>query len=350
MTSVDWRKPENRREAFLRFYGFHLKYLSHPGPAYSFLPAIAEKAGLDEEGRVWLNWINANTQNNITSALILEAAPTPDRWRDAIAFWREHYDLLEWDTDRRYFKSRFAETTEQWVAGRYRYADWETAGMLGWDDLWRFARSHPSMGRLSAWSMSECAGILLGSDVVPDAETLLLEDKEGSRPQRNGLAIVAGYEAAYWGPREAHNLGIVQELADFAEGLLAEARARYDNHPHATRWSLETAFCTYKGWHKPNRRYPNVYSDITFNRLVRAEQRFGGSEMLDHLWAERKRTLPPALRLESSPNDPGLVPQKQNHYLETGEIPMMCLDYPDMLSRFDLSVRAGSYGRRGFQR
>ena len=30
MTVVDWRLPENRREAFLRFYGFHLKYRSHP--------------------------------------------------------------------------------------------------------------------------------------------------------------------------------------------------------------------------------------------------------------------------------------------------------------------------------
>ena len=31
---MDFRKPEYRREVFLRFYDYHLKFKSHPGGIY----------------------------------------------------------------------------------------------------------------------------------------------------------------------------------------------------------------------------------------------------------------------------------------------------------------------------
>ena len=35
---MDFRKPEYRREVFLRFYEFHLKYRAHAGGVYQFIP------------------------------------------------------------------------------------------------------------------------------------------------------------------------------------------------------------------------------------------------------------------------------------------------------------------------
>lgn len=339
----------------MRFYGFHLKHRSHPGMVYSFLPAIAEAYDLDEEGRAWLVWLNGNTQNAVTSLLLLEAAPRPENWRDAVAFWNNHFKALEWDTDRRHQKAKFGEATEAWWLSEGR--DGASTGWFvaadheGWDRVWKYAKGHPHMGRLSAWSMTEYARILLPG--IPDAATLMLEDASGSRSHRNGLGLLAGYDSLYWDAGDASLLGVVPDLAALGEDLLTEAKRRFyvlgqdylttgtdwDDipHPDISRLTLESALCTWKSWHKPNRRYPNCYADMMYNRIKKAEHRFGRA--LPLLWETRQRDLPEYLRLEDNPYDPGLVPLKQNHYLETGCPVMMNREYDDMddgfLSSFD---------------
>lgn len=344
MTDIDWRLPEHRREAFLRSYAFHLKYKSHPGLVYSFLPAIAEAYGMDEDQRAWLVWLNGNTQNPATSMLLLEAAPRPEQWQLAVDFWNENFKALEWDIDRRHQKSRFGEATEKWAAGwgGAPAEGWLNAGMVGWDATWKYATSQPYMGRLSSWSMTEYARILLGHD-IPDSDTWLLDDISGSKSHRNGLAFVAGYDSVYWDGEAPKILGIVEDLEALANSLLAEAEAR-TGHQDVGRLTMESALCCYKSWHKPNRRYPNVYSDMAYNRIRKAETRFGNH--FEVLWEARRRDLPEYLRLEDSPNDPGLATVKQNHYLNTGQPIMLHKEYPDMDNEFNASVEAGAYGTR----
>jgi hypothetical protein len=86
-----------------------------------------------------------------------------------------------------------------------------------------------------------------------------------------------------------------------------------------------------------------VYADMAYNRLRRAEARFG--HRFDVLWDAREG-LPDYLRLEKTPNDPGLSPIKQNWYLHTGEIPVMSREYDDMHCGFDDAVDAGTFGVR----
>lgn len=343
--SLDWRLPANRREAFQRFYSFHLKYKSHPGMVYSYLPAIADAYDLDGDQRAWLAWLNGNTQNPAMSLLLLDAAPTHYEWANAVAFWNEHFKLMDFDTDRRHQKGKFGEATEKWFAqfGDDPATGWWIAGLDGWEGTWKHANSQPYMGRLSAWSMTEYARILLGND-VPDSEDWMLKDKSGSRSHRNGIAVVAGYDATFWEAETPDMLGIVGELEAFADGLLAEARKRNPGHPDVGRLTMESALCTYKSWHKPNRRYPNVYADMAYNRLMKAEARFG--KRFQVLWDARRRDLPWHLRIEDVPYDPGLTAVKQNHYLETGEVVNMWREFPDMKSSFDTNVENGAYGRR----
>jgi len=338
---TDWRLPENRREAFLRFYGFHLKYKSHPGLVYSFLPAIAEAYGLDEDGRRWLTWLNGNTQNPAMSLLLGEVSLwDPRNWETTVGFWNDHFTAMDWDTDRRHQKSRFGEATEKWYAGHWR--EWPTDS---WDHVWAYSFSQPYMGRLSAWSMLEYARILGLHDV--DAESLLLQDKDGSRSHRNGLALLAGapFEAAHWTWGELTDWTTVSGLEDLGEALLAKARQRFPDSPDVGYLTMESALCTWKSWHKPNRRYPNVYSDMAYARIKRAEARFG-HHRFDVLWEARQRDLPRYLRLEDSPYDPGLCPEKQNLYRETGTPPMMQFDYPDMATSFNLDIYLGARPRR----
>lgn len=350
MTVKDWRLRENRREAFQRFYSFHLRYQTHPGCVYFALPAIARHYSLDNEQRAWLAWLNGNTQNPAMSLLLLqESGFTVDRWRDAVAFWNDNFKAMDWDTDRRYQKGKFGEATEAYVKGlEYGAAgDWLYASSDGWESAWAYAKSLPHYGRLSAWSGLEYARILLGTD-VPDIGSWMLEDKSGSRSHRNGIATVMGHDAWHW-KDEPFMLDMIPELEAFADDLLEEAGNRaagQDHYQDIGRLSMESALCTYKGWHKPNRRYPNVYADMMYERLRKAEARFP-NHSFQVLWSAREQALPAWLRLEDNLYDPGLVPAKQNHYLETGEIPVLGVEHTDMaLSRFDIDVVNHRFGVR----
>ena len=333
---IDWRLPEHREEAFQRFYSFHLKYKTHPGCVYFMLPALAEHYCLDDDGKAWLVWLNGNTQNPVTTQLLLEVSGgDPRRWRDAVAFWNDHWADLQWDIDRRYQKGKFGEATEKWanaLGSAPAEAWWRHADT--WDRTWKFANSQPYMGRLSAWSMTEYAHILLSG--IPDAADLLLEDKAGSRSHRDGLAVIAGFDAAYWTWEEIDVLGLVPRLKELGEDLLAHAWERNDHHPDVTRLTLESALCTYKSWHKPNRRYPNVYADMHHDRIKWAEERWGRAFQIQ--WDARAEALPEYLRLEASPADPGMVPEKQNHYLNTGQPIMLHREWPDMDNDFNRKI------------
>lgn len=325
---TDWSPKELRREAFQRFYSFHLKYKTHPGLVYMFLPAIAEHYDMDEDQKAWLVWLNGNTQNPATTMLLLDAAPRVEDWRKAVDFWNENFKALEWDTDRRHQKSKFGEATEKWVEEfvGVHPADMWLQNCGTWDDTWKWAKSQPFMGRLSAWSMTEYAKILLPD--IPDADNFLIHDVQGSQSHRNSTALIAGYDAVYWDKDVPKMLGLEDELSEFAESLFTEAKYRNQGVEDVTRLTMESALCTYKSWHKPNRRYPNVYSDMAYNRILRAEKHFGKRFSL--LWETRAQNLPQELLLETQPKDVGLKPLKQNWYLETGEIHYLHLLFPDM--------------------
>lgn len=333
-TSKDWRRPAYREEAFLRFYRLHLRYRAHPGLVYSFLPAISEALDMDDEQKRWLVWLNGNTQNPVTSWILLQAAPRPGDWRKAVDLWNDNFKTLQWDTDRRYHKGKFGEATEDWIARGGHATPWPTGGWDPadtWQDAWSYSTGWKYMGRLSGWSMLEFARILFPG--VPDAPNMLLTDS-GSRSHRNGLAIVGGapLEAAHWDRPDYSGADMV-DLELLADRLLEQV-----DHPDASRLTLESALCTYKSWHKPRRRYAGVYADMAYERLRWAEQRWPATDF-SLLWEARQRDLPWYWRLEDTTGDVGLAAEKQNFYLETGSPVMMSWDYPDMDNEYDRQVQ-----------
>jgi hypothetical protein len=343
-TMTDWRLPENRRESFQRSYTFQLQHRNFPGMVYSMLPAVAEAFALDDDQRAWLAWLNGNTQNVVTSMLLLEVAPRAEDWPEAVAFWSDNFKALEWDADRRHQKSSFGKATESWFLD-YGHHPAERWRGLDWEEAWKHSLGQPYMGRISAWSMYEFARILLPG--IPDVGSWFLEESS-SRSHRNSLCLLAGHEGAWgWDGEQAEIpflLDLFPELDALAEDLLAEAQERNPD-VEVTRLTLESALCTWKSHHKPNRRYPNVYADMMYERIKKAEARMGRS--LDLLWEIRQDTLPPELRLEDNPGDPGLSPVKQNWYRETGELMYLHRVFPDMEpSGFEEKVAAGAFGER----
>jgi hypothetical protein len=352
---TDFRLPEHRREVFLRFYAWSVRYRSFPGGVHYVLPYLAEALELDVEQRFWLAWLNANTQNPVTSLLLLRAAPRMRDHERAIDLWRSSYSALDWDTDRRYHKARFEDAVRGYVsrvdctcAGPQQRYFREGGG--DWPGWWAQAFALPTMGRLSTWSYLEYLRILLGPSVVPDADTLMLEDIPGSRSHRNGLCLVIGRDDMIVDKQLGHGATdvlyrhplVLEELGHEASVLWSEIRHRVG--AEANRLSLESALCTYKSWHKPNRRYPGCYNDMLYNRLITAENRWG--QRFGPIWEARRSALPPRLRLEDNPYDPGLCPAKQNWYLQTGQVINMSEDWGCFRNEFEQKVLRREFGAR----
>lgn len=331
---MDFRLPVYRREVFLRFYEFHLKYKAHPGCVYYLFEFLAKKYEWTLEDRLWFAYINGNTQNPVTSWLIWREFPSfSDLNVMALARWfEENYQRLAFDTDRRYFKKSFIACVENYhrlMTGRSQESFFNATGGSGTSNfkrLWERAnRTFIYFGRLSVFSYLEYLRI---SGLRVECNQLFLDDINGSKSHRNGLCKVLGRDDLDWhdsnpGFDGRYDAALLKGLAHEGELLLEDARARMAKKPYGKDvgyFTMESALCTFKSWHRPNRRYPNVYNDMLVERIKLAEKHWGP---LPIFWEARQASLPKALLLEENPKDPGVKPEKQNHYRLTGQVIMM---------------------------
>jgi hypothetical protein len=355
---MDFRQPGLRREVFHRFYSFHLRHRAHPGGVYYLLPHLADRLGWDAEQALWFAFLNGNTQHPVTSLLLHTAGDRPARAGRMLRFWRREYGRLAFDTDRRYHKRALDTATAGYLtqlAGRPQLDHWTAAAADGFAGVWKAARAIPTFGRLSAFSFAEYLNITadyLGQPVGVDCDTLMLDDLQGSKSHRNGLCKVLGLDALDWHSSNPTFDGHytppeLRYLTGAAAVLLEEARLRARGRPWAGdvgNFTLESALCTYKSWHRPNRRYPNVYNDLLHDRIRQMEDRWPTAD-LGLFWEARALALPRGLRLEDQPFDPGCVPAKQNHYRLTGQQVMLDHDDPAFANDFAAKVAAHGFGR-----
>lgn len=354
---MDFRLPQYRREVFLRFYQFHLKYRSHPGGVYYLIPYLRKRYSWTREQSLWFSFLNGNTQNPITSLLIFRRFPEGPKDVKGLDKWfTSEYSRLAFDTDRRYHKKEFLASVECYknlTAGGTQFGFF--SGFFGNSEIENFGRlwevvnsCFHSFGRLSAFSYLEYLRI---AGLPLECGSLFLEDLSGSKSHRNGLAKVLGRDDLDWhksnptGFEGKYSRSVMNWLIEEGEKLLGNARKRMGEEDYSRDvgyFTLESCLCTYKSWYRPNRRYPNVYNDMMHER-IRAADREWAYEDLDVFWEARKAYLPEYLRLEDTPGDPGLCPDKQNHYLNTGEVIMMDQEYPCFRNRFNDDITSGEY-------
>lgn len=354
---MDFRLPQYRREVFLRFYQFHLRYRSHPGAVYYVLPHLADRYGWDRDTALWFCYINGNTQNPLTSWVIWQEFPTLEstaggkleKWFD-----REGavYPKLAFDTDRRHHKKVFAEATASYRAlmesngGQVEfwsrlhcYEDEKANFRRSWEKV---LNGFSHFGRLSTFSYLEYLRVV-GEKL--DCDQLFLEDLSGSKSHRNGLCKVLGRDDLDWHDSNpgfgGYSKPVLEWLKEEGALLLGEAQQRFASEPYArdvSYFTLESTLCTYKGWHRPNRRYPNVYQDMFHDRIKKAEETWG--PRFEVFWDARKKYLPAHLRLEDNPADSGVQRDKQNHYRLTGQPIMMDREWPCFANDYNSRVNA----------
>ena len=344
---VDYRLPEHREKVFQDFYEFHLRYRSHPGCVYYLLPYLKEKLNWNDEEALWFAFLNGNTQNPVTSYILHKRFPKPEQHQELLAFYRENYARLEFDTDRRYHKKSLEEAIQSYIGlvGNNQRDFWYGAAAWGFGQMWREASKIATFGRLSTFSYLEYLRI---SGVPFDCDTLFIDDISGSRSHRNGLCIVTGLDRYDWHKSNPdfdgkYSKELLQGLESKGEELLIQAKQRAQGKPweyDVSYFTLESTLCTYKSWHRPNRRYPNVYNDMLAGRIKKNETNWP-EEDLSIFWEARRDCLPAHLRIEDSADDLGLHPIKQNHYRTTGQVIMMDKEYPEYANDYNDAVDKG---------
>ena len=327
----DYREAKYRREVFLDFYKFHLESRGHAGAVYYTFPYIFEKLNMSQDERYWFCFLNGCCQNVLTTYLLFK------NFRDFSTldlpafskFFRDHYIRLGWDTDRRYVKNKLEEciiSYQNALGGRAQSDYFNSICNTGneyknFDLLWdEVLKNFSYFGRLATFSYLEylrIAGLNL------DCSQLFLDDIQGSKSHRNGLCKVLGRDDLDWTKQNevSYSKSLIEELSKEGEKLLDEARS-HTKHPDVSYFTLETTLCCYKGWHRVNRRYPNVYNDMFYERIKKAES-IWVKEDFSIFWQAREKYLPQELRLEDNILDKGLCREKQNYYRKTGEVIMM---------------------------
>ena len=351
---MDFRKPEYRRAVFLRFYDFHTRYRSHPGCVYYLFPFLAEKLNFSTEQKLWFAFINGNTQNPITSYIIFNEFPEISLMDiEKLKLWfNTNYKRLEFDSDRKWQKKLFPEAVENYKSLFKKYVTQEIffneimnkdKEISKFMNIWNFVKNNfLGFGRLSCFSYIEYLRIF-GLQI--ECDNLFLRDIEGSRSHRNGLAKVLGRDDLDFKDKKIKPCYTEEEfiwLEKEAIQLLEDSRKFIEENKNpyikdVGNFTLESTLCTFKSWFRKNRRYPNVYNDMLFLRIKKAEEKWK-EKNLNIFWEARKKYLPDYLRLEDNQKDPGLKPIKQNHFLDTGEVIMMENEFSCFKNNFNKKV------------
>jgi hypothetical protein len=341
---TDYRLPKHRREVFHKFYQFHLKYRSHPGCVYYLIPHLRDTYGWDDKQTMWFTFVNGNTQNPVTSLTIVREFPDPKKLDGLDSWFNTNWPRIKFDTDRRYQKKDFLKSVDWFVSEKDHRGMWEAKAEQGFSEVWKTARSIPAFGRLSAFSFLEYQRI---AGLPVEIDTLFLRDVSGSKSHRNGLCKVLGHDELDWHKSNPdfdgkYHKETFEWLELEGEKLLAEAKELAKGQDYAedvSYFTMESALCTFKSWFRPNRRYANVYNDMLFLRIKEGEGLWPEHDFSD-FWEARQKYLTPNLRLEDTPNDPGLCREKQNHFRETGQVIMMDRDYPEFKNDFNDAVNS----------
>lgn len=351
-SGVDLREPKYRREFFLKFYEFHLMHRSHPGCVYYIFPYVWEKLKMDQEQKLWFSFINGCTQNPCTTYAITQVFPDLNsiNLRDMEDWHSQYWRRLDYDTDKRYSKGHLLANVKNYLAHLDGRTQIEFFGSLTdnpdpelnfWPVWNKVLKEFHLFGRLGAFSYLEYLRIA-GLNI--DCPELFFDDLSGSKSHRNGICRVLGRDDLDWHKSNPEITTHPQELVSWVEieaaNLLAEAKERFSGRDFISDvnyFTLESTFCTFKSFFRENRRYPNVYNDMLFNRIKKAES-LGWEDHdinFDIFWYARRASLPQYLRLEDNPQDPGLSKEKQNNFRLTGESVMIGLQFPELSGKFE---------------
>jgi hypothetical protein len=318
---MDYRLAENRREAFIRWYAWSLKY-DDCDPAVWMTNYLHKRYEHNDEQRLWFAWLYGNTYYAPTSWILLNEFPDFELATvDRITQWNTaNYKRLRYQTDTKWNKGHLPsmfESYQKFIGNKTQretlenyYGDNEEANFTA---LWTSIKSGlHKFGRYSTWFYLQHLKHTAGIRITPTS--LMLDDYDGSRSHRNGLLYALAQE---------HDLDRKLSRADYARlesqarEIIEETRNRFPELAHVVDYfTMETCLCSFKKiFREHHGRYLGYYLDRQAEEIMQVEKDGWYGIDWDVLWQARNETID--LRLDDKR---GINKERFSSFLRTGKL------------------------------
>ena len=318
---MDYRLDGNRREAFIRWYAWSLKY-DDCDPAVWCTNYLHKRYEHNDEERIWFAWLYGNTYQLPTAWVLKNEFPDFELATvDRITQWNTtNYKRLRYQTDTKWnkghlpvmfesYKNFIGDRSQREVLESY-YGNTENENF---DNLWKSVKSSlHKFGRYSTWFYLQHLKHTAGIRINPTS--LMLDDYSGSRSHRNGLLLALGKTNDVDRKLTA---GEYANLESQAYEILCETKARFPEISHIVDYfTMETALCSFKKIFRVSRgRYLGYYLDRQAEEIILAESDGWYGIDWDVLWQARNETID--LRLDSKR---GIDKEKFTYFYNSGKI------------------------------
>jgi hypothetical protein len=318
---MDYRLAENRREAFIRWYAWSLKY-DDCDPAVWMTNYLHKRYEHNDEQRLWFAWLYGNTYYGPTSWILLNEFPDFELATvDRMTQWNTtNYKRLRYQTDTKWNKGHLPamfESYQTFIGERSQRERLESYyqgdSKKNFDSLWNALKgSLHKFGRYSTWFYLQHLKHTAGVDVEPTS--LMLDDYDGSRSHRNGLLLAAGkdndIDRRLTGSEYAN-------LEYFGKDIIAEMVQRFPELAgQIDYFTMETCLCSFKKiFREHHGRYLGYYLDRQAEEIMQVEKDGWYGIDWDVLWQAREETID--LRLD---HKKGINKERFSSFLRTGKL------------------------------
>jgi hypothetical protein len=334
---VDYRLKENRREAFIRWYAWSLKY-KDCDPAVWATNYLNQRYQHNDEQRLWFCWLYGNTYYLPTAWVLMNEFPDFELATvSRIEQWNtENYKRLRYQTDTKWNKGHLSamfESYQKFIGNCTQRERLESfygnTPEQSFNNLWDGIKSNlHKFGRYSTWFYLQHLRHTGQIDIEPD--NLMLNDYSGSRSHRNGLLLALGRDDEVDTPLTADQY---KSLELEARDILNEIQNRFPDL-NADNFQLETVLCSFKKiFRVKHGRYLRYYLDRQAEEIQQLEQDNWLGIDWQVLWDSRTETLIPELNLKT-----GIDKSLFDSFLITGNIKSlnMMFDNPEIKSNNNL--------------
>jgi hypothetical protein len=311
-----------RRESFIRWYAWSLKY-GDCDPAVWMTNYLHKRYEHNDEERLWLAWLYGNTYQLPTAWVLKNEFPDYELATvSRITWWNsENYKRLRYQVDTKWNKGHLpamfesyqkfiGKKTQREVLERY-YGDNEKQTF---DNLWNAIKnSLYKFGRYSTWFYLQHLRHTAAIHIQPTS--LMLDDFSGSRSHRNGLHFAFGEDDNV---DRRLTAGEYSSLESRASEIIVEMKDRFPElRDQIDFFTMETCLCSFrKIFRNHHTRFLGYYLARQKQEIEQAERDNWSGIEWNVLWQARKETLDRrllnlSLTKENSSN---------SDYLKTGKI------------------------------
>lgn len=307
---MDYRLKQNRKQAFIEWYAWSLKYGDCDPPIW-LLNYLFKRYEHNVEQKLWIAWIYGTTYHLPTAWVIWNEFPDFELvGLDRLKQWNnENYKRLRYQTDTKYnkgFLPQQFESYKNWIGNKTQVEKFEE--LKTFDNVWNSViKNLYKFGRYSTWFYMQTLNECVGLNLIP--KDLKLDDYSGSKSHRNGLCYALGLDE--WINKKL-NKTETEHLETESIQIQNTIKTKYklSGNPY----KMETALCSFKKiFRKKQGRYLGYYLDRQAEEIAQVQADGWKGIEWDVFWQARTETLHPDLYSSIK-----IKPHLYSQFLDTG--------------------------------